>query len=333
MRHATVFLALCILACTRTANTNLTSTPTQGPDNKSSKNQLLNEPIPEASWLAAGPSGPGPEPTEELLEKGRVLYLANCASCHGDTGAGNGPDSRKSPVPPRDFRQGIFKLRTTPSGSLPTDEDLFRTITRGVPGGGMPPSELPEADRWAILRYLQELTIADEEDEKRDPITIPEPPPESPESVARGRAVYLLLRCANCHGIKGDGQGARSTDMIDDWGNPIRVPDLTQPWPYKGGSTMRDLYRTLVTGLDGSPMPSYGADTGWLWTRANFPAGWEERFRNDLPAEAVEEIKAFVEQLPQKLPRDQSALRKMADDYLYDLAAYIRATFPRRVKE
>lgn len=318
------------LGCPRPQN-QPTSIPVQTPVDTTEA--LPPEETPPASWLALGPEGPAPAVTEALLEQGRDLYLARCASCHGEAGAGDGPLARKTPILPRDFRQGIFKLRSTPTGSLPTDADLFRTITRGVPGGGMPGmGELSEPERWALVRYLQDLTLADETDEKRDPVTVPDPPPADEGAVARGRGVYLMLRCQNCHGVKGDGQGARSTELIDDWGNPIRVPNLTQPWPYKGGATERDLYRTLVTGLDGSPMPSY-TDARWLVSKKDFPPDWEARFSRDLPKEAIADIKVFIDQLPEKLPRSEAELQKLSDRYMYDLVAYLRSAFPRRVKE
>src|SRR4029079_16008095 len=156
--------------------------------------------------------------------------------CHGDSGGGDGPYANKTMLAPRDFRQGIFKLRSTPTGSLPTEADLFRTVTRGVPGGGMPgTTDLSVDERRALVRYIQELTVADEADEKRDPIEILNPTPQDAAAVARGRGFYLLLKCWLCHGVKGDATGLRSKELIDDWGKPIPVPNLTRPWPYKGG--------------------------------------------------------------------------------------------------
>jgi len=55
----------------------------------------------------------------------RRVYEVNCAACHGVESDGNGPAARMFVTRPRDFRSGIFKFRSTPSGSLPTDEDLF----------------------------------------------------------------------------------------------------------------------------------------------------------------------------------------------------------------
>jgi mono/diheme cytochrome c family protein len=298
------------------------------------KNPLPDELPPSPSWFEAGPKTAAPAATEAVLERGRALYLSECATCHGDSGGGDGPYANQTPFPPRDFRQGIFKIRSTPTGSLPTDADLFRTITRGVPGGGMPGmSKLSEEEKWSLVRYTQELTVSDEADERRDPISIPEPTTQDAAAAARGRAVYLLLDCRNCHGLKGDATGLRSKELIDDWGKPIRVTNLTQPWPYKGGSTPRDLYRTLVAGLDGSPMPAYDTDTRFLFAKKDFAANWQVAFARDLPKDAIAEIKAFIDTLPDSTPKAEADKKKMADGYRYDLIAYIRATFPRKVKE
>ena len=52
----------------------------------------------------------------------------------------------------------------------------------------------------------------------------------------------------------GDGQAAKT--LTDDWGNPILPFDLTKGH-MKGGATSADLYRVFMTGLNGTPMPSF----------------------------------------------------------------------------
>jgi mono/diheme cytochrome c family protein len=325
-----VFAGAVLVACPK--NPQPTSQPIQTP--VVVKNPLPEEATPPPSWFELGPKTAAPPATEAIIEKGRGLYLDKCAVCHGDSGGGDGPYATKTPFLPRDFRQGIFKIRSTPTGSLPTDADLFRTITRGVPGGGMPGMlDLSEEDKWALVRYTQELTIADEADERRDPIVIPEPTAQDAAAATRGRAVYLLLDCRNCHGVKGDATGLRSKDLLDDWGKPIKVTNLTQPWPYKGGATPKDLYRTLVAGLDGSPMPPYDTDERFLFAKGDFATNWQDAFSRDLPKDAIADIKAFIDKLPDALPRNPDDKKKIADGHRYDLIAYIRANFPRKVKE
>jgi cytochrome c553 len=83
------------------------------------------------------PSAPMPEVTEEFVEQGRAIYIRRCSFCHGLMGDGEGPAAQFLDPRPRDFTLGTFKFRTTQSGELPTDEDLFRTVSRGLSGTGM----------------------------------------------------------------------------------------------------------------------------------------------------------------------------------------------------
>src|SRR4029450_14158077 len=80
-----------------------------------------------------------PASSIDSVAKGKQLYDANCIQCHGSQGKGDGYGAPFLVPPPRDLTAGQFKFRTTSSGLLPTDEDLFRTISRGANGTGMPP--------------------------------------------------------------------------------------------------------------------------------------------------------------------------------------------------
>ena len=98
-----------------------------------------------------------PTPSAATVEKGRALYTANCIQCHGPNGDGQGYGAPFLVPSPRDFTSGQFKFRTTASGLLPSDEDLFRTISRGANGTGMPPWQylLSAEDRWALVDYVK----------------------------------------------------------------------------------------------------------------------------------------------------------------------------------
>src|SRR6266516_8004506 len=70
---------------------------------------------------------------------GKVVYTNWCAGCHGDNGAGDGEGARHMIPPPRDFTgNALYQIRSTPSGQLPTDADLLRSIDEGLPGTAMP---------------------------------------------------------------------------------------------------------------------------------------------------------------------------------------------------
>ncbi len=208
-------------------------------------------------WAIADEKGTKPpRPDDRTLELGRLVYEQNCAICHGTLGGGRGMPSMMLRIKPRDFRSGNFKFRSTPTGSLPTDADLFETVSRGLRGTGMIGQEfLPEGERWAVVAYLKTFSERFEREKPQAPVPIPKPPPRTPELIARGRELYQMAECFKCHGAEGRGDGPSATDLKDDWGYPIQATDLTRP--PKRGSAPESIYRTMVTGLAGTPMPSY----------------------------------------------------------------------------
>jgi len=204
-----------------------------------------------------------PEDNQATSASGKLIYEQSCILCHGADGKGDGPAGwfigRYSAPHPRNFTSEGFKLRSTVSGSLPTDQDLFRTVTQGIPGYMPPFSGLAEEERWLVVAYLKSFNPAFKE-EKREPLTIGYPPfPSSEEAIETGRNVYLTYGCVNCHGPNGKGDGKESLEdnLKDARGLRIQAADLTAPTSFKNGATARDLYRSMMTGLDGTPMPSY----------------------------------------------------------------------------
>ena len=77
-------------------------------------------------------------PSVVCAQGGKVVYDKWCAGCHGDTGAGDGFGAKTMLPHPRDFTKGIYKIRTTASGEIPTDDDLRHIIELGMPGTAMP---------------------------------------------------------------------------------------------------------------------------------------------------------------------------------------------------
>jgi cytochrome c oxidase cbb3-type subunit 2 len=195
--------------------------------------------------------------TEAHVERGRLVYGRRCVGCHGVKGDGNGPVATFLDPRPRNFTLGSFKFRTTPSGSLPTDGDLYRTLARGVRWTAMPTwHELPEKDRVAVIAYVKTFSSRWTDEKPEPPIAIGEPPKATPELLARGRQLYAQAKCAQCHGDGGKGDGPSAGELSDDLKFPIRPADFTRG-QFKGGGDVRDIYRTMTTGLDGTPMPSF----------------------------------------------------------------------------
>jgi cytochrome c oxidase cbb3-type subunit 2 len=195
--------------------------------------------------------------SERLVERGREVYMRRCVGCHGEKGDGNGPAATFLQPRPRDFTVPAFKFRTTPSGSLPTDGDLFRTITRGVRWTAMPTwHELHEKDRLAVIQFLKTFAADFWREPGEPPIVIPEPPAATPELVARGKELFRTAKCWECHGDEGKGDGPSAGQLRTDDRLPIRPTDFTRG-QFKGGSDVRDVFRTMTTGLNGTPMPSF----------------------------------------------------------------------------
>jgi DMSO reductase family type II enzyme heme b subunit len=219
--------------------------------------------------VAQAPRGAAPP---QDVEAGKQIYTRKCAQCHGDDGQGMGPAADVVFPKPRDFTRGVYKIRTTPSGTVPTDDDLFRVITNGLPGTSMPGwSVLPERDRRQLVQYIK--TFSEKFNEPAPtPITIPPEVPSSAESIARGQELYRDAECWQCHGDAGRGDGPSLPDLRDDWDQPIWPANLTKCWNFRGGSTRQDIFRAFMTGLSGTPMPSYADifEPAQAWDLTNY---------------------------------------------------------------
>jgi cytochrome c oxidase cbb3-type subunit I/II len=195
----------------------------------------------------------------DLVERGKVVYQRRCVGCHGAEGDGNGPAATFLSPRPRDFTGAVFKFRSTPSGALPSDGDLFRTVTRGVRWTAMPTwHELPDKDRLAVVAFIKTFSPR-WKDEPPEPPLVMAAPAATGALIARGAQLYVGAKCGECHGESGRGDGPSAAQLKDDFERPIRPADFTRG-QLKGGAHVADVFRTMTNGLDGTPMPSF-ADT------------------------------------------------------------------------
>ncbi len=191
--------------------------------------------------------------------RGAVPYRKYCSCCHGIEGDGKGEAAAALEVEPRDFTRGVYRYRSTPSGSLPQDKDLIRSVEYGFPQTAMPAfgGHLTRQEIVDVVATLKGFSPRFGDEEIDESITIPKPVAYSQESVAQGKVHYKKMQCGKCHGETGEGDGwGKDEEMKDDLGRVLHARDFT-PGIYRAGNTKEDVYRIFYTGLDGTPMPGY----------------------------------------------------------------------------
>ncbi len=195
-------------------------------------------------------------------DRGKAIYDSKCSQCHGETGDGKGVGADGFRPLPRDFTLGIYKIHSTPSGELPTREDLKRVIRKGMPYTGMPAwPQFSDDEVEDIVTYLQSFS-SDFADTSvhAEHLVIPKIPEFNSANLAEGRKIFEANKCFDCHGQQGRGDGETAPTLSDDWGYPIRPANLNKPWAFRGGASREDLFRTISTGLNGTPMASFAKD-------------------------------------------------------------------------
>lgn len=212
-------------------------------------------------------------------QAGKTVYEKWCVECHGAEGLGDGPAADHMLPRPRDFSRARYQIRTTANGELPTDADLMAILENGMPGTTMPAwPNLAEAERRNVVAYIKSFShFFDGADVK--PMEFASDPGAGGDALAAGEATYQKLECWKCHGESGRGSG-NSTPTLEDWRKfPIRAADLTEPWNFNGGGGAAAIYRRMMTGLDGTPMPAYSdavasnvITTDELWQVAHYVA-------------------------------------------------------------
>jgi mono/diheme cytochrome c family protein len=192
-------------------------------------------------------------------EAGRQLYTKYCSQCHGDRGDGEGYATSHLLPKPRNFTSGKFKVRSTATGALPTHQDLVSIIRRGMPYTSMPAWPNLTDQQLSNLAYYIKTFSPDFSNPEivPQPVDLPGAPGVSQESIELGKKLYVETGCVRCHGTLGRGDGPSAPTLKDDWGYPIRAADLSQSWTFRGGSSREDIFRTMTTGMNGSPMPSF----------------------------------------------------------------------------
>ncbi len=237
---------------------------------------------------------------QSSIEIGKGIYEQKCAMCHGKEGKGDGAPAALLDPKPRDLTSGKYKFRSTESGSIPTDDDIMKSVKSGLHGTSMPDwgAFLGEDSLRAVVQYIKMLSPRFTTEKPRT-VTMGAAIPSSASSIATGKKVYERLQCAACHGTDGKGTNAVQAEFQDEWGNELAATNLTEPWIFRGGSTARDIHLRFRTGLDGTPMPSYKgtASDAEMWHLANYVLSLA---RKPVWTMNEQELRSFYDELDRK---------------------------------
>lgn len=191
-------------------------------------------------------------------DSGKQLYRRFCIGCHGPRGDGQGENAPYVTPQPRNFVAATFKCRSTVTGMLPTDEDLYNSITRGFDTTNMPSWDpLTEQQRADLVAYIKTFSERWKTEKPGTPIEVPAETPVTLESINHGKELFQKLECWKCHGPEGRGDGPAASTLTDSNDQPIRPYNFSEGTRFKCGTTNHDLYKIFITGLDGTPMPSF----------------------------------------------------------------------------
>jgi mono/diheme cytochrome c family protein len=189
---------------------------------------------------------------------GKELYFRYCWACHGFRGDGNGENGPYLNILPRNFVAAAFKCRSTPTGTLPTDQDLFNAIERGLNNSNMPSwITLTDQSRADLIAFIKTFSPRWKTEKPGEPINIPAESKLTLESIKHGQELFQKLECWKCHGQEGRGDGPSASTLTDSNDQPIRPYNFAAGSRFKCGTTNEDLFKIFNTGLDGTPMPSF----------------------------------------------------------------------------
>jgi len=185
-------------------------------------------------------------------------YRRYCVGCHGEMGDGNGENAQWLTPKPRNFQLAIFKCRSTVTGTLPTDQDLADTISRGLDRSNMPSwNTFSDQERANLVAWIKHFSPRWQTEKAGTPIQIPAEPEVTADRLKAGQEVFRKMECWKCHGVEGKANGPSAETLTDDLGRPIQPFNFTDGTRPLCGATDTDIYRIFMTGLDGTPMPSF----------------------------------------------------------------------------
>ena len=166
----------------------------------------------------------GPGDLQEEVSRGATLFAANCDSCHGSAGRGDGRASASLLPKPSNLTSARF-----------TDERLSSVLWNGVAGSAMPPwRQLPTEDLRALVAYIHSLYRPSAA-----------PSPHEVIGLNEGKSLFAA-NCASCHGATGAGNGPAAGAL---------APSPTNF--HLEGPTEQRAWEVLENGVPGTAMPPW----------------------------------------------------------------------------
>ncbi|MEK7702460.1 MAG: c-type cytochrome [Nitrospirota bacterium] len=222
---------------------------------------------------------------------GKGIYEKRCSNCHGMEGRGDGPGAPFFMPKPTNFARGQFKYATTMKGELPTDADLFKTVSNGLPGTGMPAWEsvLSESDRKAVVAHLKTFSRKfSEQQGTPKSIDLGKKISSSDDSIAKGKDLFFKKAdCVRCHGVEGRADGKNAVDM------PVWPRNLTKGWLFRRGNSPEEIFYRVTRGVGDKDMPSFAKGENVetteeeRWHIANYVESLSEFEGTPSPAETI----------------------------------------------
>src|ERR1700693_1372576 len=127
-------------------------------------------------------------------DTGKQLYFRYCWGCHGFRGDGTGENAPYLNILPRNFVAATFKCRSTPTGTLPTDQDLYNTIERGIVNSNMPSWLTLTGQNAAVLSaFIKPSSPRWLSEKPGEPLHVPAEAKLTVDSIKRGQALFQKL--------------------------------------------------------------------------------------------------------------------------------------------
>jgi mono/diheme cytochrome c family protein len=116
---------------------------------------------------------------------------------------------------------------------------------------------LTDQDRINLVAFIKTFSPRWKNDKAGAAINIPNETPVTVQSIQHGHDLFQKLECWKCHGPEGRGDGPSASTLTDSNDQPIRPYNFAEGSRFKCGATNQDIYRIFITGVDGTPMPSF----------------------------------------------------------------------------